>query len=135
METSCWFCLSESLKIIWVKSSKEFTGMHIQQGVGSNWALYRNFTLRLCCAFIKNNGWKKLLSWETEKPRKQPTQAVQKQLSKVILFQKFSKIENTGSRFLLLVNFQALFVQKWLYQRCFLGKLSKVFRTPVYHRF
>ena len=135
METSCWCCLSESFKMNWVTSSKKFTGMHIQLGVGSNRDLFRKFSLRLCVAFINNNSWKKLLWWETEIHQKQPAQAVQKQLSNVIHFKKFPKIGNTGSRCLLLVNFHVLFVQKWLYQRCFLENLSEVFRTSRYHRF
>ena len=93
----------------------------------------KKFFVNIKCYIIKTNSWKKLLWWEIEIPQKQPSHIVQ-ELSKVIHFQKFSKIGSTGSRVLLLVKFQAL-IQKWLHQSCFIGNLPTVSRTSKHHRF
>ena len=75
-----------------------------------------------------------MLWWEIELRQKKPPQAVQKEQSKVIHFQKFSQIGNTSDRVLLLVKFQAL-IRKWLYQGCFLGNNLELPGTPRHHRF
>ena len=62
------------------------------------------------------------------KTSKRLSQAIQKELSKVIHFPKFLKIKNTDSRFLPLVKLQTgsseqLFYTKMTHQGCFLGNL------------
>ena len=105
MEASCWFCLMETFKIIYVRSSKKLTGMLILQGVGSNRAICRNFTKSYV---IKTNSWKKLLmvrNWNTPRAT---VPSCSERAAKAHPFSKISRIGSTGSRVLLLVKLQAL---------------------------
>ena len=93
MKSSCWICLSESLKMISIRSSKE---------------LFAEFFLKLKWYIIKSKNWNKLLWRDIKIRQKQPPQVFRRRCQKVIYFQKFPNIRNTSGRIFLLVKVQAL---------------------------